>query len=93
MTYLQNTREALAAFDAKKPEREALWQAVVDNETFQAAHKRANEDVAEVQTAFHRDTKGYNCLSDCMKVTVPELRALIVRMDARWAAQNEKVTA
>ena len=86
MTYLQNTREALAAFDAKKPEREALWQAVVDNETFQAANKRANEDAAEVQTAFHRDTKGYNSLTNCMTMTVPELRALLARMDARWEA-------
>lgn len=93
MTYPNQTRTALAVYDASRPERDALWNAVCDAASFMAAQNRANEDAKAVQDAFFQDTKGYNREEDCAHMTVPMIRGMIARMDARWAEQNKKVTA
>ena len=87
--YLQHTRAALVAYDASQPERDALWNAVQDAASFMAAENRASADAKAVQAAFFQDTKGYNRGEDCAHMTVPMIRGMITRMDARWAAENE----
>jgi hypothetical protein len=84
MNYL-HTRAALATYDASRPERDALWNDVKDAATFMAAQNRAAADAKAVQAAFFQDTKGYNREEDCAHMTVPMIRGMIMRMDARWA--------
>lgn len=81
MSRFVRTREALAVYDAGKPERQARWDKVIDLRTLdQAAHEDAKA-AKLVQEAFYQDTKDVNHMGHAKLVSPddPWLRNLVAK--------------
>ena len=57
---LERTKVAVAAWDADKPRRDALWSAAMTNEAVYAAQADEKTEADKVREAFFEDTKDVN---------------------------------
>jgi len=81
MTSFHRTREALVAYDADTPRRDALWDAVQTNEDVYAAEAEDKAAADKVREAFAEDTKNVNSRDRAFLVSPndPWLRRLVAK--------------
>ena len=81
MTDFTRTREALRVYDEGKPERDELWEAVVDDASYMVAQAAETPAVEQVILAFFEDTKHINSLDRCKLIhpNDPWLRRLLAK--------------
>ena len=72
-----NTRKALAIFDAGKAAREVLFEAIDNGDDFRAWEAAEKTALEVVQRAFYEDTKDVNNLANCMIVGEGYMRKLV----------------
>lgn len=74
MTTFENTKAALAIYDAGEAERDARWDNARSNDDADAAEAEEKAAARLVQEAFHKDTAGYNTLENCLQVRVLDIK-------------------
>ena len=72
----ENTRLALVEFDKTAAKRQRLWNSAASNEDIFAAEKADADALADVQTAFHKDTFDINSREHCARADEQFMRRM-----------------
>lgn len=78
-TDLQALRDAIAAFDAGKAERDRLWAIAESNDDIEAACAARQKALDAVREEFWELTKDRNSRKNCMIVDLEFMRRIAAR--------------
>lgn len=75
----ENTRKALEVYDREAPQRDQLWNDMVDMLGFNRAQEADRKALEAVQDAFFEDTKSANSLDQCRSADLGFIRMVVRR--------------
>ena len=71
------TATALVQYDATAADRVALWDSINSNQDAVACQSFDLAAERMVQMAFYQDTKHYNSMENCMRVSAKDIKAMV----------------